>query len=450
MTEQRKRKLKRQLQEARFRMHKLNKEFAKPLGEMIFVATKDVMRMSTNGKCIYFDPDWLQKLGQRELDFIISHQLMHIALGHIDRPKYYTGDRFHLACDIVANSHLENLGWNYDKLPHIGRIYHETFFPQKEGKLMTAQEALACVPFDPALMKATVKRGYMIDSESWWDRKDDLGERGEIVLCPEDEDPEDLSDDISNVGGNHFFVAKELFISSHLLLGEDKPTEGKDKQSSAGWDKRAMNELQSLRSAVKENADIGMEEDFVERAWQRVNTAKLNWRKLLDSFIQEEVCDYSFTPPDRRLQESDFFLPDYNVLVERPKKVLFMVDTSGSIDDDTLSTVYGEICNALTQFNGGLVGVLCFFDVRVHDSMLFSDIGSLFQIKPCGGGGTNYECIFDYVGRMISADALANIVIFTDGEATFPDESMANNIPVLWLFSNKSVRSPWGKYAYVE
>ena len=178
---------------------------------------------------------------------------------------------------------------------------------------------------------------------------------------------------------------------------EDEPAEEKREQSANDWDRRAMNDILNLRSAKKENDESDAEEDFVERVWQRVNTAKLDGRKLLNSFIQEEVCDYSFAPPDRRMQDSEFFLPDYNVLTERPKEVLFMVDTSGSIGEHTLSTVYGEICNALTQFNGGLVGVLCFFDVRVYSPVPFSDTGDLLRIKLCGGGGTNYDCIFDYV-----------------------------------------------------
>lgn len=450
MTEQRKRKLKRQLQEARCRLYRLNDEFAEPLRKMIYVATKDITRISTNGKCIYFDPDWLQKMGHTELDFILSHQLMHIALGHIERPKYYKGDRFHLACDIVANSYLELLGWNYDKLPHIGKIYHETFFPAKEGRSMTSQEALLCIPFDPALMKPEIRRNYMIDSEIWWDRTEDCGESGEIILGPWDADPEDLMGYEDNTGGNHFFVEKELFFTKGPSMdGTAPPTEDK-KQPSDGWDKRVAKELLNLRGAAKGKDDNGKEEDFVERAWQRVNTAKLNWRKLLDSFIQEEVCDYSFTPPDRRLQDSEFFLPDYNVLTERPKEVLFMVDTSGSIDEDTLSAVYAEICNALTQFNGGLVGVLCFFDMVVHGQTYFSDVTDLLQIKPYGGGGTDFNCIFEYINRSFENSQITNVVIFTDGEAEFPDEGMASNTPVLWLFTEKGVKPPWGKYAYVE
>ena len=32
----------------------------------------------------------------------------------------------------------------------------------------------------------------------------------------------------------------------------------------------------------------------------------------MNDFIQEEVVDYSFTPPDRRFDDSPFFLPDFN------------------------------------------------------------------------------------------------------------------------------------------
>ena len=150
------------------------------------------------------------------------------------------------------------------------------------------------------------------------------------------------------------------------------------------------------------------------------------------------------------MQESEFFLPDYNVMKEKPKEVIFMVDTSGSIDDDTLSNVYSEMCNALTQFNGGIIGVLCFFDVKVHTPIYFSGIDDLLKMKPCGGGGTSYARVFDYIESFFTGDRIAEVVIFTDGEAEFPEETVANNIPVLWLFTNRGVRPPWGKYAYID
>ena len=411
MTEQRKKRLKRQIQESRYRLNKLNKDFAAPLKEMLYVATKDVKRISTNGFCIYFDPDWLQKLNNTELDFILSHQLMHIALGHIDRPKYYSGDRFHLACDIIANSNLEVFGFEYDKLPHIGKIFSTTFFPAQEGRLLTVQEALKGVPFDPAAMEPAIRRRYMIDSETWWNKKEDRGENGVIILSPDDADPEGLIDDTATAGYNHFIIRKEEFEEEKDVIKTNK--DGTFSRPQLDWDKSALDEIQSLREALERNLETQANENFTERVWQRVNSGNLNWKKLLNRFIQEEVCDYSFTPPDRRFQDTGFFLPDYNVLVEKPKEIFFMVDTSGSVNDDMLSAVYSEICNALLQFNGGLVGMLGFFDMRVYTPVSFSTISDLLRIKPVGHGGTNFNCIFDYVQSNLPDNAPVDIVIFT-------------------------------------
>ena len=128
---------------------------------------------------------------------------------------------------------------------------------------------------------------------------------------------------------------------------------------------------------------------------------------------------------------------------------MFFVDTSGSIDDGMLSTVYGELCNAIMQFNGGIEGKLCFFDIKVYDPIPFSDVDDLIRVKPLGGGGTSFDVIFDYLKRTTSNDPPASIVIFTDGAAEFPKESEAENVPVLWLLLNKRVTPPWGKLAYV-
>lgn len=448
MTEQRKLRLKRKIQESRFRLRHRSAEFADPLLDMLFVATKDVTRISTNGRCIYFDPDWLQKLGPRELDFMLAHQLMHIALGHIERPKYYTGDRFHLACDIVSNSNLELLGFAYDKLPGIGTIYHETFFPEYPGRALTAQEAFDCVPFDPATLKPAVRRKYMIDSEEWWDRIQDCGENGIIVLQPGEEDPENFLSDEETRHIGPLRLYKEEFRDRDTDDAEDTPQTNQGPTSS--WDKSAVNEISSLRSYAKKEAENGTEDGFVERAWQRVNSGNINWRELLESFLQEEVNDYSFTPPDKRLQDSDFFLPDYNVQVEKPKQVLCMVDSSGSVSDEMLLAVYDEIYGALTQFNGGLTGLLGFFDTQVYAPIYFSDVTDLLNIIPYGGGGTDFNCVFNYIEEHVADYQPVEIVIFTDGKADFPPETAANNTPVLWLFSNKSVVPPWGKYAYID
>ena len=122
MTDKRILKLKCEIQRSRSRIIDIQPSFAHTLKNLTYVASDNVVRISANRKYIYFDPNWLQRLREEELDFILAHQVMHIKLGHIDRPMYFKGERFHLACDIIANSYLKTFGWEYSALPHIGNI----------------------------------------------------------------------------------------------------------------------------------------------------------------------------------------------------------------------------------------------------------------------------------------------------------------------------------------
>lgn len=442
MLDWKKQQLKRQLQESRFRLNCMYKDVARDLYDMTFVATKDVWRISTNGSCIYFDAAWFSKLAPKEMDFILLHQLMHIKLGHTDRPAYYLGDRYHLAADIVANGKLYTLGWKYEKIPHIGKIRYETFLPTINGATITSVEAIRYIPFDPSVMEPAKRRQFMIDSEQWWDKKDDRGEEGEIVLSPLDEDPDDLQYTGPTYGGD-IYLKKEFF--------PDVPTDGEDEESDDDSSLAGMEELNSpinnsicmLRQEIRD-PKTGNDDGVMERFWRGTNAKTLDWKRMLHSFVQEDVFDYSFTPPDKRMQDSDFFLPDYNVYHEVIRDVLFMVDTSGSVSDDILSIAFEEIRQALEQFQDSLNGTLAFFDRKVHNPMPFSSMEDIKMMHPYGGGGTDYSCIFEYVNSKSSINIPTSIVIITDGEGVFPNESVANNIPVLWLICG-DCDAPWGR-----
>ena len=192
MTDKRINKLKRKLQEARYRLLTREPELAAPLVDMFFVANVDVRRMSTNGSCIYFDANWLEKLGNSSLDFALCHQLMHIRLGHLSRPLFYKGDRFHFACNIVVNSSLIRYGFTDDKLPGIGEIHHETLYPKVEGCELTPYEAFQMTPLDPSTLSEPQRRNLLLDSDEWWDRPNARTGDGVLILSPDDSDPDDL------------------------------------------------------------------------------------------------------------------------------------------------------------------------------------------------------------------------------------------------------------------
>ena len=173
-----------------------------------------------------------------------------------------------------------------------------------------------------------------------------------------------------------------------------------------------------------------------------------DWRTVLNEFVQEEVVDYSFSPPDRRF-EGDFFLPDFNEKDEGVEDVLFMIDTSGSMSDKMITAAYSEIKGAIDQFDGKLKGWLGFFDAAVVEAKPFENEGEFSIIRPVGGGGTSFDVIFDYVGKEMEK-LPASIIILTDGYAPFPPEEKAMGIPVLWLINNEEIVPPWGKVTRIE
>lgn len=61
------------------------------------------------------------------------------------------------------------------------------------------------------------------------------------------------------------------------------------------------------------------------------------------------------------------------------------------------------------------------------------------------GGGTNFDIIFEYVNTKMIDEPPASIVILTDGCCEYSEESVANDIPVLWVLNNDIITPPWGR-----
>lgn len=440
MTQKRISNLKHKLQESRSRLIDINPNFSELLLNAVYVADNNVHRVSTNGTCFYFDPDWLQRIGTRELDFILAHQIMHIELGHIYRSMYYKGERFHLACDIIANDYLISYGFAENSFSHIGTIYSKTFFPSVRGSSLTPEEAIKYVPFDPARYSKTQKK-YVIDSDQWWDKRNDQGENGVILLCPDDneDDPEGTGEKYRIRYKRNKKKKKKIILKldADFDIEVDSCTKLSD----------VILSLKEIKSAKLPDRIS----DSNLREWQNnMQRKKLEWRKLLNVFLHENYCDYSFLPPDRRYQNADFFLPDYTVPNIKSPKILFLVDTSLSVEDNFLSVVFSELNSVVSQFSDSFEGVLAFFDSRVYKPEKFMNISDLKMIKPLGGGFTDFSCIFEFVRKEMMSSLPQRIVIFTDGKGEIPNKEASMNIPVLWIMNNSCNIPKWGEFIAVE
>ena len=398
------------------------------LMHMIYSIDENCETAATDGRRIYFGPRFLDELSDSELDFIMMHEILHVVLQHCLRQGDRDNEQFNIACDIVVNSNIllsENMNLKSITLKKYGESMH--LAPDgKEGYEYTAEQVYEMLPSLPA-----------------------NGKPNSALIGTLGEDNDDQDGDAKG-----------------STLGRTKKKQGKNKNAKAAWDDHArwgMEEDETLCDVwVKRFEDAcevisirdpsnqrGLLPLFAERLFKELKKPQTDWRMVLTDFVQQEIVDYSFTPPDRRFDESPFFLPDFNDKDDLVEDILFMIDTSASMSDDMITAAYSEVKGAIDQFDGRLKGWLGFFDAAIVEPKPFTDEAEFRIIKPAGGGGTDFQIIFEYVQKHMQEKLPACIIILTDGFATFPKEKLAGGIPVLWLLNNDKVDPPWGKIARI-
>lgn len=378
----------------------------------------------TDGERIAFSPTFLEELSDKELDFVMMHEILHVVLQHCLRGEDKDNERYNIAADIVINSTI--MHENDDKASSItlskyGESMH--IAPDgKEGYLYTAEEVyemLQSKQKDSDSGNEKSKKAGNVASKN--------GRAGKVQQSRKNMDKP---------------VAKRW--DDHSQWGKFE----EDSRLRDVWVKNFAEccEAINVREALNNRGTLPM---FAQRMLEKLKKPQTDWRTILNDFIQEEICDYSFSPPDRRFQDSPFFLPDFNEMGKNDNvsDILFFIDTSGSISDNDMTTAFSEIKGAIDQYDGKLKGWLGFFDAAIIEPKPFSSFEEFIVIKPAGGGGTDFQIIFEYVDQHMKDKEPNCIIILTDGCAPFPKEELANDIPVLWLINNQDVTPPWGKVA---
>lgn len=403
------------------------------LMHMIYAVSEEIETACTDGVRITFGIDFLDSLSDSELDFVMMHEILHVVLQHCFRGNVEDPEAYNIAADIVVNSNimLENgMKASSITLSKYGIAMHVA--PDgKEGHEYTAEQVYAMLP------KNLNKKGNNKSPGSAVGRAKKENKKGN------NKSPG------SAVGRTKKEISKEQH--QPVRVWDDHSQWGKYEEDDTlrdVWVKRFEDAAEAIKIRDPSNAR-GLLPAFAERILKELKKTQTDWRTILNDFIQEEVVDYSFAPPDRRFDDSPFFLPDFNGKEDRVEDILFMIDTSGSMSDDMIAAAYSEVKGAIDQFNGKLKGWLGFFDAAIIKPQPFSDENEFKIIKPAGGGGTDFQIIFEYVFHHMSDKLPASIIILSDGDAPFPQEKLAGGIPVLWLLNNEEVNPPWGKVARI-
>lgn len=400
------------------------------LMHMIYSIDENCETAATDGRRIFFGPKFLDELNDSELDFIMMHEILHVVLQHCLRQGDRDNEQFNIACDIVVNSNIllsENMNLKSITLKKYGESMH--LAPDgKEGYEYTAEQIYGMLP--PSLSNGKPKPALT------------------GALGDNNDDEQD-----GDAKGRALGRAKKIQEKNKNVkaIWDDHTRWGMDEEEEIlrdVWVKRFEDACEAISIRDPSN-QRGLLPLFAERLFKELKKPQTDWRIVLNDFVQQEIVDYSFTPPDRRFDESPFFLPDFNDKDDLVEDILFMIDTSASMSDDMITAAYSEVKGAIDQFDGKLKGWLGFFDAAIVEPKPFTNEEEFKIIKPAGGGGTDFQIIFEYVQKHMQEKMPACIIILTDGFAPFPKEKLTGGIPVLWLLNNDEVDPPWGKIARI-
>jgi predicted metal-dependent peptidase len=360
---------------------------------------------ATDGTKFYYNPYFIKTLTEEEKNWIVVHEVMHPALKHLWRRGNREPEKWNWACDYAIHSIMHQFTNGTDKSEHRSKL-------KMPGKGL----------YDPQYDNMSADQIYDLLPK---DYKKQKGKGGQGGGGGSNDDDQGTLDDHSK--------------------WDKVETQADAQQKAQDWEGRLVEAAQ-----VAENKRPGSVPGYMKRLIGNITSPQKDWRILLNEFIQPETDDYSFLPPDRRFQDNDFFLPDLNDTVEVVKKILFYIDTSGSIGEKELCAAYSEILGAINQFSGKLSGWIGFFDHIAYGLHSFESVTDVMKIKPEGGGGTSFHAPFEYINEHHKDDEIAGIIILTDGYADWPKESIANGVPTLWLINNEEVKSPWGLYTTIK
>ena len=176
---------------------------------------------------------------------------------------------------------------------------------------------------------------------------------------------------------------------------------------------------------------------------------QVNWREVLREFVQTTCTgsDYStYRRPNRRYLSSGMYMP--SGISEQVGELVVAIDTSGSIGQRELSaflTEVKEICETVHPESVRLM----YWDTRVcrDEKYDMHELDTLVQsTKPAGGGGTDVDCVTDYI-RDNNINAQAAIVL-TDGYL-FGGWGQWT-MPVLWCVMDSGRTADVGKTVHIK
>jgi len=151
----------------------------------------------------------------------------------------------------------------------------------------------------------------------------------------------------------------------------------------------------------------------------------INWKEVLRNFVGQTNRGHRVTTMKRINKRYPYIHP--GTKRGYTPKMLMAVDMSGSVDDQSLESIFGVLrdCSKRTSFT-----VLPFDHTVAEKDMFEWKRGQTPKFKRVRSGGTCFQAVIDFVNRADNRGKFDGVIFCTDGECSKPT---GTNIKIAWV-----------------
>ena len=362
---------------------------------LILKAKPEIGTAATDGKHLWYAPDFIDRLDTKQVEFLLAHEVLHVAFEHMLRRGDRDPQGWNVACDYAINQILDD---------------------EQVGSKPTGNDAPL---LDPSY------RG--LSAEEIFDKLSDYQKQQKTLDVHIDLDKGEAT--IKDKDGNETKIPMPKMSKQEQDQLKDEIKNGL---------------LQSAKAAQSSGA--GNIPKGIERLISDITAPKLDWRSMLRQTIRSQIRNnYTWMRPSRKTYSTNAVLPGLDV--QNELDICVSIDTSGSISESMLKDFLSEINGIADEFDGYKIKIWC-FDTDVHAPETFEswDGKSIVNYQPQGYGGTDIGVNWKWMQENDVKPQL--LICFTDGE-TWDQWGDSEYCDTLWVIhTNDRVKPPFGQTVY--
>lgn len=414
-----------------------------------FIAEPAVGTAGTDGKNIYYNPNFIESITDDQQTFIFAHEICHIAFDHIFRSESKDKDLWNIATDSVVNAFLKQDGLpivedGVDIPEAINYDAEEMYKKLLEKKKQQQQNGQGNGQNQQGSQQQSSSSGE--NSQEQDKQSQEQSSNGSSKDSQEEEKQQDVGHDTHSMWDK----AIEKRHQEEQQQPDEKQNKEQEKKKNEEikkltelGEKEAFKQnkiernkqLEELRKALaSQSHGHGNTTNSERRNITDIGTSEplIDWRRLLKEAVKYDI-DWSY----QNAGIEDGVVTAYLEEMPRPETEI-VLDTSGSIDETLLRNFLRE-CKNILQTSKVKVGC---FDTQFYGFTEIKDVSDIDNLPFYGGGGTNFEVAVNAFTRRVE-----NKIIFTDGDANMPNTP----IDAIWIvFGGIKINPAGGKVIHID